>query len=186
MREEGLANQLGWAIYTLAVVAVVGVAVGPALALGWVMYAVWAWRAPAAATKPTWWPFAATALVVTSAAWATWVIAPPEHMWLGLWWRVQSTFAFLYAAWLTVAWGWPAVADDRDAGDGVVDLIVPVADVEPVEVEVPSAPVVPPVAEPAARPEEQKQSESADEDDGAEMTVVEVDVVYENDSEGSA
>lgn len=191
MREEGLGNQLGWAVYTIAVVAVVGVAVGPALALGWAMYALWAWRAPAAAVTPRWWPFAATALVVASAAWATWVIAPPEQTWLGIWLRAQPAVAFLYAAWLTVAWGWPAVADDRDAGDGVVDLLVPVTDVEPVsepvEVEAPASPVAPQVAEPAARPEEQKREESAvDDGDDAETTVVEVDVVYENDSERSA
>lgn len=190
MREEGLGNQAGWALYTVAVVAVVAVAIGPGLALGWAVYALWAWRAPEAAVRPHWWPLAATALVVAVAMWATWVIAPPEQMWLGMWLRVQPVAAFLYAAWLTVAWGWPAVADDRDAGDGVVDLAVPVADVgpapEPVEVEVPSAPA-PQVAEPAARPEEQKHEESAvDDGDDAETTVVEVDVVYENDSERSA
>ena len=190
MREEGLGNQACWAVYTIAVIAVVGVAVGPALALGWVVYALWVWRAPEAAMRPHWWPLAATALVVAVAMWATWVMVPPERAWLGLWWRTQPVVAATYAAWLTIAWGWPAVGDDREPGDGLVDLTVPVADVEPVpepvEVEAPSAPVAPQVAEPAARPEEHQHEESAVDDDGAEMTVVEVDVVCENKDERSA
>ena len=180
MREDGLGNQLGWAVYTVAVVAVVAVAIGPGLALGWAVYALWAWRAPEAAVRPHWWPLAATAFVVAVAMWATWVMVPPERAWLGLWWRAQPVVAATYAAWLTIAWGWPAVGDDREPGDGLVDLLVPATadaeDTAPVEVEV--GPVE------SVENNDNENDEAAAVDDG--VTVVEVDVVCETNDERSA
>lgn len=135
MREDGMDNQAGWAVYTIAVIAVVAVAVGPALVLGWVVYAMWVWRSPSTAAKPSWEAPAAVALLAGLLAGLSQVTHPVDGV-VDVWWRVQPAVGFAYTAWLTVAWGWPAVTADGGAADDVVELVVggadtaaPVADV---------------------------------------------------------
>ncbi len=112
MREEGPANIIGWFLWTVIWMAAVGLAIGPAIAIAWGIYASWYALLPRLGRLRAAPLFGAAALTAVLGAALFWFIGQNGGSTTLLGYAViQITVALCWAAWLTRAYGWRAVAD---------------------------------------------------------------------------
>lgn len=154
-REEGAANTLGWAWWTLTWVLWSLLLLGPAWVMAWGLYSVWCARAAHWGPPRLAPPLAAsvTAAVLSTGYWAA---LRPEGLLTQLvvgYGLVQVIAAPAHLGWLSRAYGWPAVEKTlRARSTDIAPVAVPeIKTDEPVHITVPEADIdtaeIPVVAE---------------------------------------
>lgn len=110
----------------------------PALLLGWALYGAWV-ALHDKVGKPNPWVPGVTAVVLFAAAWFWWshtTYSTPGIRIQAQWWALQPALALALTAWLTRAYGWPAVprktVGGTDSGTYAGVLDAQITDVEDV------------------------------------------------------
>lgn len=127
----------------LGVLGLLGLTLGlvltwPALLLGWALYGAWV-ALHDKVGKPNPWVPGVTAVVLFAAAWFWWshtTYSTPGIRIQAQWWALQPALALALTAWLTRAYGWPAVprktVGGTDSGTYAGVLDAQITDVEDV------------------------------------------------------
>ena len=127
----------------LGVLGLLGLTLGlvltwPALLLGWALYGAWV-ALHDKVGKPSPWVPGVTAVVLFAAAWFWWshtTYSTPGIRIQAQWWALQPALALALTAWLTRAYGWPAVprktVGGTDSGTYAGVLDAQITDVEDV------------------------------------------------------
>lgn len=174
-REEGAANTAGWLLWTLSWMGWGALLLGPAYLLSLVLYGLW-WlrRTP---MRPSW-PLLAAGVVAALGVGGLWVFGPAD-LWGRVLWAyiiVQLVLGLMRLAWMTRAYGWPAVARTVRARTGDVSTLV-LPDIDDIEMTDELTPAAP---EPAvATPVEQNTDTDA-------VGIIEIDMSEGMPAEGAS
>lgn len=177
-REEGAANTLGWVLFTIGWVLVMLILVGPALlvsriayGIGWLMVPRWGRLAPG--------PFIGIALILGITVWLVGRQWAPEGATgaLATFGAIEGVLGVLWTAWLTRAFGWPAVARRHKQSGSRMEKVV---------IEVPTSEVAIDPNEVGDAPEKYETAEqpvAAAHDPEPEVAPVEVEIYSDDELE---